>query len=194
MEYQKETGEHRCGEGPLSPLSLMECAQAIKIIRRNTGYKSPKLYKSMNCHCQINSTQITFACMMGLPDRSLSTQYLDGLPGCAAVVVLVHHEPICGTTWNIDGFRNHEYTLQLPVLRLIYSGFQMLAIFFVLSVHVLSWLSGLPSGYPPLSPRLEVPCSRRRVQHSILGCILDCTARTISSSLAPRSNRLATCR
>lgn len=106
----------------------------------------------------------------------------------------VHHEPICGTSWNIDGFRNHEYTLQLPVLRLIYSGFQMLAIFFVLSVHVLSWLSGLPSGYPPLSPRLEVPCSRRRVQHSILGCILDCTARTISSSLVPRSNRLATCR
>lgn len=84
MEYQKETGEHRCGESPLSPLSLMGCAQVIKSVRRNTGYKSPKLYKSMNCHC---STQITFACMMGLPDRSLSTQYLDGLPGCAAVVI-----------------------------------------------------------------------------------------------------------
>ena len=77
MEYQKKTGEHRCGEGPLSPLSLMECAQAIKIIRRNTGYKSPKLYKSVDF--QINSTQITFARMMGPPDRSLSTQYLDGL-------------------------------------------------------------------------------------------------------------------
>lgn len=130
---------------------------------------------------------------MGLPDQSLSTQYLDSLPGCAAVVVFVYHEPICGITWNIDGFRNHEYTQQLLVLRLIYSGFQILVIFFVLSVHMLTWLSGLPSGYPPLSPRLEVPCSRRRVQHSILGCILDFTARTIPLSLAPRSNRLATC-
>lgn len=58
MEYQKETGEHRCGEGPLSPLSLMGCAQVIKSVRRNTGYKSPKLYKYVNFH--VNSTQISF--------------------------------------------------------------------------------------------------------------------------------------
>lgn len=45
IEYQKEAGEHRGGEGPLSPLSLMGCAQAMESVRRNTGYRSPRLYE-----------------------------------------------------------------------------------------------------------------------------------------------------
>lgn len=85
-ECQKETGERRSGEGPPSPLSLIECAQAIKRIRRNTGYRSPKLYKSVNC--QVNSTQITFARMMGLPDRSLSTQCPDGLLWSLSITIV----------------------------------------------------------------------------------------------------------
>ncbi|KAJ9481727.1 hypothetical protein VN97_g11740 [Penicillium thymicola] len=79
---------------------------------------------------------------MAPPDRSHPTQYLDGLRGCAAVVVFVHHYSRAYLRNQMEhgyGFGNHQSTMQFPILRLIYSGFPMVAIFFVVSGYVISY-------------------------------------------------------
>ncbi|KAJ5976886.1 hypothetical protein N7501_000228 [Penicillium viridicatum] len=80
--------------------------------------------------------------MVAPPDRLRSTQYLDGLRGCAAVVVFLHHYSRAYLRNQMEhgyGFGNHQSILQFPILRLIYSGFPMVAIFFVLSGYVISY-------------------------------------------------------
>ncbi|KAJ5371228.1 uncharacterized protein N7496_007320 [Penicillium cataractarum] len=79
---------------------------------------------------------------MAPPYRPRSTQYLDGLRGYAAVVVFIHHYSrayLRNHMEHVYGFGDHQSILQLPILRLIYSGFPMVAIFYVISGYVLSY-------------------------------------------------------
>ncbi|KAJ5096865.1 hypothetical protein N7456_007586 [Penicillium angulare] len=88
----------------------------------------------------MDSTQIILVRKMTTPPRS--TQYLDGLRGCAAVVVFIHHYSRAYLRNHMEhgyGFGDHQSILQLPILSLIYSGFPMVAIFYVISGHVLSY-------------------------------------------------------
>ena len=83
------------------------------------------------------------------PRRLHPTSYLDGLRGVAALfVVFAHYEAtyfsFLNPAWhasddNAGGAQSrNNNVLQLPILRTIYSSRFMVAIFFVISGHVLS--------------------------------------------------------
>jgi hypothetical protein len=83
------------------------------------------------------------------PRRLHPTSYLDGLRGVAALfVVFAHYEatyfPFLNPAWhasddNTGGVPSrNNHVLQFPILRTIYSSRFMVAIFFVISGHVLS--------------------------------------------------------
>ena len=76
------------------------------------------------------------------PDRLCPTSYLDGMRGLAALFVFFCHYTYTsfiityGYGYGKEG-ENH-YFLQLPIIRLIYSGPPMVCIFFVVSGYALS--------------------------------------------------------
>lgn len=74
------------------------------------------------------------------------TAYLDGMRGLAAFAVFLCH--LSYSTWDITHTygagvpglpSENKYLLQLPIVRLIYSGPPMVAIFFVISGYALSY-------------------------------------------------------
>ncbi|KAF6226855.1 hypothetical protein HO133_008296 [Letharia lupina] len=76
------------------------------------------------------------------PSRIHSTSYLDGLRGIASFIVFVHHF----TNWvnpylayyGVDNEKRPSSLVQLPFVRVIYSGRPMVHVFFVISGFVLS--------------------------------------------------------
>lgn len=83
------------------------------------------------------------------PDRAASkklhpTAYLDGLRGVAAFIVFIHHFIIDWYPMLCRGYASSEpghsrYFLQLPLIRVVYSGRGMVSVFFVISGYVLSY-------------------------------------------------------
>lgn len=71
--------------------------------------------------------------------RITETSYLNGVRGLAASLVYVQH--LAYEHWVHYGYggRPEDFTIQLPFLRLIFSGRFMVAIFFILSGYVLSY-------------------------------------------------------
>ncbi|OBT70608.1 hypothetical protein VF21_10429, partial [Pseudogymnoascus sp. 05NY08] len=72
------------------------------------------------------------------------TAYLDGLRGVAAFVVFIHHFIIDWYPMLCRGYASSEpahsrYFLQLPLIRVVYSGRGMVSVFFVISGYVLSY-------------------------------------------------------
>jgi len=72
------------------------------------------------------------------------TAYLDGLRGVAAFIVFIHHTVIDWYPMLSRGYASSEpehsrYFFQLPLVRIIYSGRGMVAVFFVISGYVLSY-------------------------------------------------------
>lgn len=75
------------------------------------------------------------------PRKLHPTSYLDGLRGCAAFVVFLHHStqaflPSLRPGWASSP--EHLNLLALPVIRVMYSGGAMVSLFFVISGYVLS--------------------------------------------------------
>ncbi len=103
------------------------------------------------------------------------TSWLDGLRGVAALFVFFHHS---SQIWLLGlrpgwGSRPDAYhIMQLPILRVVYSGGAMVAVFFVISGYVLSTkplrlaregkneelLANLASSTFRRGPRLFIPC------------------------------------
>lgn len=109
------------------------------------------------------------------------TSYLDGLRGAAAFFVFIHHSSYALFPGIRPGFGappttsypvNHNYFIQLPFVRILYSGSVMVDIFFVISGAVLSLkplrlgregryqelLENLSSSAFRRGPRLFLPC------------------------------------
>jgi peptidoglycan/LPS O-acetylase OafA/YrhL len=81
------------------------------------------------------------------PTRVSHTAWLDGARGLAAFFVFLRHFEFCyhrkgsisyGTVKDPKYPNENHHLLQLPVLRLLYSGEAMVAIFFVISGYALS--------------------------------------------------------
>jgi peptidoglycan/LPS O-acetylase OafA/YrhL len=81
------------------------------------------------------------------PTRVSPTAWLDGARGWAAFFVFLRHFEFCyhrkgaisyGTVRDPEHPNENHHLLQLPVLRLLYSGEAMVAIFFVISGYALS--------------------------------------------------------
>lgn len=74
-------------------------------------------------------------------ERASPTSFLDGLRGVSSLIVYVSHfsDPYQPGKKFSYGYDNHQCLLQLPILRLTYSGVPMVAIFFVISGYVLSY-------------------------------------------------------
>ncbi|KAH7393408.1 acyltransferase family-domain-containing protein [Cadophora sp. MPI-SDFR-AT-0126] len=73
--------------------------------------------------------------------RKRDTDYLDGLRGIAAFIVVIHHLVKRPYPAYQDGFAStpqNWHLLQLPFLRLFYTGGTMVAVFFVISGFALS--------------------------------------------------------
>ncbi|KAK6580185.1 hypothetical protein PZA11_007207 [Diplocarpon coronariae] len=71
--------------------------------------------------------------------RITETSYLNGVRGLAAALVYLQHMSFA--LWIHIGWdgRPEDYPIQLPFLRLVYSGRFMVAIFFILSGYVLAY-------------------------------------------------------
>ena len=99
------------------------------------------------------------------------TSYLDGLRGVAAFIVYIDHSAV---TWfellrrGYGSTPENEYLIQLPIIRLFYSGRASVAVFFVISGFVLS--------YKPL----------KQIRATQLASLLD----TLASSVFRRGLRL----
>ncbi|KAH0345529.1 hypothetical protein KCU83_g7708, partial [Aureobasidium melanogenum] len=81
------------------------------------------------------------------PTRVSPTAWLDGARGWAAFFVFLRHFEFCyhrkglisyGTVKDPEHPNENHHLLQLPILRLLYSGEAMVAIFFVISGYALS--------------------------------------------------------
>ncbi|CAD0093820.1 unnamed protein product [Aureobasidium vineae] len=81
------------------------------------------------------------------PSRASPTAWLDGARGWAAFFVFLRHFEFCyhrkgsisyGTVKDPEHSGENHHLLQLPILRLLYSGEAMVAIFFVISGYALS--------------------------------------------------------
>ncbi|KAH9215729.1 acyltransferase family-domain-containing protein [Leptodontidium sp. 2 PMI_412] len=73
--------------------------------------------------------------------KKRDTDYLDGLRGVAAFIVVTQHfinRPYPSFQYGFASADEHWHFLQLPYLRLIYSGGVMVAVFFVISGFALS--------------------------------------------------------
>lgn len=78
------------------------------------------------------------------PKKLHPTAYLDGLRGVAAFIVFIHHTildwfPGLGRGYGSGNPENTSFFMQLPFIRLVYSGRGMVAVFFVISGYVLSY-------------------------------------------------------
>ena len=67
-----------------------------------------------------------------------ATSYLDGLRGLASFVVFSEHAAMHWHPHMFDEYRSKPAFMQLPIVRLLYSGNAMVAIFFVISGFALS--------------------------------------------------------
>jgi peptidoglycan/LPS O-acetylase OafA/YrhL len=71
--------------------------------------------------------------------------WLDGLRGTAAFFVVIHHSTHAWFSdrvfegWGSGGDGANKYIIQLPIIRLITSGYPQVAIFFVISGYALSY-------------------------------------------------------
>lgn len=78
-----------------------------------------------------------------LPPKKLSaTAWLDGLRGVASLMVMIHHTIIIWFPDMMKGWgscSNCYSVLQLPIIRIFYSGTALVAIFFVISGFSLSY-------------------------------------------------------
>lgn len=75
------------------------------------------------------------------PRKLRSTSYLDGVRGVASFFVFIHHYPLDYFPSLHDGYLakpTDTSLLQLPFIRIIYSGRFMVGLFFVLSGYVLA--------------------------------------------------------
>lgn len=75
------------------------------------------------------------------PPKLHLTSWLDGLRGVAALFVFIHHSSqiyLRGLRPGYGSSPEAYHILQLPVLRIVFSGGAMVAIFFVISGYVLS--------------------------------------------------------
>ncbi|TQV99491.1 acyltransferase-like protein [Cordyceps javanica] len=103
--------------------------------------------------------------------RITPTSYIDGLRGYAAVIVVIFHtsllysDDIVFFTFGLD--ESHYNPLQLPIVRLFFSGHGMVSMFFVLGgyVNALRPLSLIRSGnLDDLAPALSSSLLRRFVR------------------------------
>lgn len=72
------------------------------------------------------------------------TAYLDGLRGTAAFIVFIHHSiidwfPALSHGYGSLGTSDTTLLLQLPIVRIVYAGRGMVAVFFIISGYVLSY-------------------------------------------------------
>lgn len=78
------------------------------------------------------------------PRKLYPTSYLDGLRGVASLIVFVCHYTEANVPWYISSYGLNDdgvesSPLQLPFLRILYSGRPMVHIFFVISGYALSY-------------------------------------------------------
>lgn len=69
-------------------------------------------------------------------------KFITGFRGIAAIIVFTHHYamPFYPSIWNGYNYTEADrHLLQLPIIRLLYSGTPMVALFFVISGYSLSW-------------------------------------------------------
>ncbi|KAL9010257.1 MAG: hypothetical protein Q9173_004789 [Seirophora scorigena] len=135
------------------------------------------------------------------------TSWLDGLRGVAALFVFFHHS---SQIW-LHGLRpgwgsgpDAYHIMQLPVLRIVFSGGAMVSIFFVISGYVLSTkslrlaregrheelLSNLASSTFRRGPRLFIPC----IVSTFLTAILAMTGAFVSEEVTRHYPRAGTLR
>lgn len=91
-------------------------------------------WETQNSSTSMNSQR---AALEGEHDN---TAYLDGMRGSAAVVVFIGHYALPyqpGMIYSY-GLEEHRGFLQLPIIRLLYAGSAMVAIFFLVSGYALS--------------------------------------------------------
>ncbi|KAL8648269.1 MAG: hypothetical protein Q9210_005093 [Variospora velana] len=133
------------------------------------------------------------------------TSWLDGLRGVAALFVFFHHT---SQVW-LRGLRpgwgsspDAYHIMQLPVLRIIFSGGAMVSIFFVISGYVLSTkplrlaregrheelLSNLASSTFRRGPRLFIPC----IVSTFITAILAMTGAFVNEGVARHYPRAGT--
>jgi hypothetical protein len=109
------------------------------------------------------------------PGKIFPTSYLEGLRGLAASLVFWYHVdwkylntlmPSYGPPLSEDGTRAPSSILQLPFLRVAFSGRRMVHIFFIISGYVLSlkYLKQIPYN---LSYK-TTPAYKNRSQHNVL--------------------------
>lgn len=75
------------------------------------------------------------------PKRLHDTAYLDGLRGVAAFIVYVHHTQMQYNMETLFGYGSHptaNHILQLPYFKLLNAGPAAVALFFLISVRLLS--------------------------------------------------------
>lgn len=80
------------------------------------------------------------------PQKLHPTSYLDGLRGIASLIVFVGHYTENNVGWYQEAYGLYEdraasSPLQLPIIRIIYSGRPMVHVFFIISGFVLSYKS-----------------------------------------------------
>jgi peptidoglycan/LPS O-acetylase OafA/YrhL len=80
----------------------------------------------------------------GAPKKLRPTAYLDGLRGVASFIVFIHHTIIDWYPSLSSGYasadpHNTSYIMQMPIIRVIYSGRGMVSVFFVISGYALSY-------------------------------------------------------
>ncbi|KAL8713678.1 MAG: hypothetical protein Q9220_002204 [cf. Caloplaca sp. 1 TL-2023] len=139
------------------------------------------------------------------PPKPHPTSYLDGLRGVAALCVFFHHStqlwlPGLRPGWGSTLSSNH--LLQLPLVRIFYSGGAMVSIFFVISGYVLSYkplalarqgryeelLVNLTSSTFRRGPRLFVPC----IVSTFLTAVLAMTGAFVDEGVARHYPRAET--
>ncbi|KAL9025319.1 MAG: hypothetical protein Q9196_005833 [Gyalolechia fulgens] len=155
-------------EAHLSRLKTRCRSRLQKLARLGSGFANAEWYLAP-------SDLLPAWCRTSPPPQIHATSWLDGLRGTAALIVFFHHSsqvwlPGLRPGWGSNPDAYH--VMQLPILRIGFSGGAMVAIFFVISGYVLSTkplrlaregrheelLQSLAGSVFRRGPRLFIPC------------------------------------